>query len=388
MLIGLVGAPNKGKSTLFSALTTIEVGIADYPFTTIKPNLGTTYFTKECPDKALGLKCMPRNSLCVNNIRRIPISITDIAGLVPGASLGKGMGNQFLSNIVGADALILVVDLTGETDSSGNKTQFYDPYLDIKMIREELKFWLSEIIKKHMGTLSKSKDGITSIKTLLSSFKATSNQVKEAAELSNLSLSFISWDDKNIELFSEKFLSLNKPMVIAANKLDLSSGKVLTELIEKVPDLKVIGCSAAIELALRKAEKSGVIEYDINKSSFNIKSAEPEQKRALDFISEYLSKHNGTGVQELINYVTTKLLKQIVAYPVENDTKYTDHFGNVLPDAILMTQGSTALDLASKIHTDLAEKMIYAIDARKKSRISKEYLLKDNDIIKIVSAAK
>ncbi len=388
MFIGLIGAPNKGKSTLFSAITTLDVEIAEHPFTTIKPNIGNTYFIKKCPDTELNLKCKPKNSLCINGSRRIPIKIVDVAGLVPDASSGKGMGNQFLNDLSGADALILVVDISGETDEFGNPSKNHDPFLDIKFIQNELITWLSDILASHVSSLSKSQDGASALKSILSSFKATDSQIKKAANEANLSLSYIAWSDVSIKKFSEYFIKLNKPLVVVANKLDKSSTEKLEELSSKLKDIKVIGCSAAIELALRKAMNSGAISYNFGESSFSINTTDKEKVKALQYIKKYLEKNNDTGVQKTINYVVETLLDQIVVYPVENENKFTDHFGNVLPDAILIKKGSTAIDLAAKIHTELAEKMIYAVDARTKNRVSKEYILKDNDIIKIVSAAR
>ena len=389
MLIGIVGAPNKGKSTFFSAITAIEVDMADYPFTTIKPNIGVTYFTKLCPEKELGIKCKPKNSTCINGIRHIPITIVDVAGLVPGASLGKGMGNQFLNDLSAADALIHVVDISGKTDEFGNPTQNFDSYTEISMVRNELSTWLFEIIKKHLPSLSKRSDGISALTEMLSNLKATEQQVKTAAEQANLTLSYISWEDIGIKKFSDSFIAINKPYIVVANKLDSSSELKVDELSKKLNGIKVIGCSSEIELAIRKAAKSNLIEYERSSNTIKIiGKVDDVQRTGIGYIEKYLKKYNTTGVQEAINYVISDLLKMVVSYPVENENKYTDHFGNVLPDAIILNGGATALDLALHIHTDIAKKMLYAIDARSKNRVSKEYVLKDNDIIKIVTAAK
>ncbi|MEM0200958.1 MAG: YchF-related putative GTPase [Candidatus Micrarchaeaceae archaeon] len=388
MFIGIIGAPNKGKSTFFSAITSLDISIADYPFTTIKPNVGTTYFVKPCPEKELNLKCKPRNSLCINGNRRIPIKIVDVAGLVPDANSGKGMGNQFLNDLSGADALILVVDISGETDELGNPTKNHNAISDIQFIQNELITWLSNIIKSHITSISKLQDGVSALKSILSSFKANEIQIKKAADEANVVLSYITWGDVSIKKFSECFIKLNKPMVVVANKLDKSNNEKVKELADKLKNIKVIGCSAAIELALIKAANSGAVSYSPGDSTFIVNTKDEEKLKALEYIKKYLEKNNDTGIQKTINYVVESLLEQIVVYPVENENKYTDHFGNVLPDAILIKKGSTAIELASKIHTDLAEKMIYALDARSKNRLSKEYILKDNDIIKIVSAAK
>jgi len=182
MLIGLVGAPNKGKSTIFSAMTLVDADIADYPFTTIKPNIGVAYATKPCPESELGTKCNPRNSLCTNGTRQIPVNVTDIAGLVPGAHLGKGMGTQFLNDIMGADSIIQVVDASGETDIQGKQGKGFDQSDDVRMVEEEMANWLSGIIEGHMASLTKKKDGITALTELLSGFKPTEEQIRQAAE--------------------------------------------------------------------------------------------------------------------------------------------------------------------------------------------------------------
>jgi ribosome-binding ATPase YchF (GTP1/OBG family) len=389
MLVGIIGAPNKGKSTIFSALTLADAEIADYPFTTIKPNMGVAYVTKECVHGELGVGCKPRNSVCANGVRRIPVNIIDVAGLVPGAHLGKGMGNQFLNDLINADALIQVVDVSGTTDVEGKPCTWSDPAIDVNMIKEELGEWLAKIIMAHAGALAKRSDGAKAMEELLSGFKVTAEQVAKAADANSLALSNINWSATRAKNFAVTLLALNKPLIIAANKLDKSSGDKLIALKAKLSEEMVVGCSGAIELALKKASKNGVIEYLPGASSFSInKNATPEQEKALNYMLKYTEANRGTGVQEVLNRAYFDLLQNIVVYPVEDENKYTDHFGNTLPDAILMRNGSTVLELAAKIHTDLAKNMLYAIDAKKKMRVSKDYKLKDNDVLKIVTAGK
>ncbi|HUC38550.1 MAG TPA: redox-regulated ATPase YchF [Candidatus Acidoferrum sp.] len=390
MLVGIVGAPNKGKSTLFSALTMNEVAIADYPFTTIKPNLGVAYATKKCVHEELGVKCTARNSLCVKGTRMLPINIVDVAGLVEGAHAGKGMGNQFLNDLASADALIMVVDASGKTDSAGNKTEGSNPINDVKIINEELVQWLAQIIKKHTNTISKRSDGAAALHEVLASMKATPSDIEKAANSAHLSTNRPNWSDSDIYLFAKELLKLTKPSIIAANKSDVEgSQKNIDSLIKEFGKEIVIPCSGAIELALRKATKINFIEYIPGSSTFSLldKDLSDDRLNALKRMQDFL-KQKGTNVQEIINTVTFKLLDNIVVYPVEDESKYTDHFGHVLPDAILVKRGSTASDLAAAIHTDLAKSMLYAVDARTKMRIAKDHILKDNDIIKIVSAAK
>jgi ribosome-binding ATPase len=390
MLIGIVGAPNKGKSTLFSALTLSDVEIADYPFTTIKPNLGVTYAVRDCPEKELHVKCKARNSLCIDGIRKIPINIVDVAGLVEGAHEGKGKGNQFLNDLAAADALMLVIDASGKTDSSGNPSEHSDVINDVNMVKSELTQWLASIITKHKGALSKRTDGIVALSEVLTGLKINKEYIKSAVAATHLSEVRISWSEDETKRFAEELLKISKPMLIVANKCDVAGSEVEVGALKTLyGDKNVIAISAAIELALRKAEKQKIIQYTPGSKSFEITGTEitEGQRKALHYMKEFI-KTKGANAQEIVNRTVFDLLDNIVVYPVEDENKYTDHFGNVLPDAILLKKGSTTLDLASTIHTDIAKNMLYAIDARTKLRLSKEHVLKDNDIIKIVSAAK
>ncbi len=388
MLIGIIGAPNKGKSTLFSALTQISVGIADYPFTTIDPNKGIAYATHECVEKELGVKCMARNSLCINGTRMLPINIIDVAGLVEDAHNGKGMGNQFLNDLSTADAFMLVVDASGKTDKSGNPCDACNPCDEVEMVEKELYMWLAGIIKRHMPVLSSSKNGADALYEMLSGMKITKESIEEAIEKCYLTSTNINWNDDDIFEFAKALINISKPITIIANKADAkSANENVLKLKEKYGN--VFPCSAAMELALSKASRNGIISYVPGSSTFEIISNDinTEQKNALEFIRKYIEENNGTGVQNALNSVVFDVLKNIVVYPVEDENKYTDHFGNVLPDALLIRKGSTARDLAALIHTDLAKHMLYAIDAKKKVRVSKDYVLNDGDVIKIVSTA-
>lgn len=390
MIVGIIGAPNKGKSTLFSALTLKDVEIADYPFTTINPNMGIAYATKKCPETELGTKCRARNSLCVNGIREIPINIVDVAGLVVDAHSGKGMGNQFLNDLAAADALMLVVDASGKTDRNGNPCESCDPMDDVKMVKGELVEWVSSIIITHASQISRRNDGVNALSEVLAGLKIRKDEIKFSIESNGLSDARISWPEQDVKRFADKLLEISKPMLVIANKCDVKGSEFqLSMLRSSFGEAGIIGISAAVELAIKRAEKQGIIQRVPGSASFNIVSPNisKEQMDALKYMKEFAGA-NGTNVNDVINRVVFGLLDSIVVYPVEDENRYSDHSGNVLPDAVLMKRGSTAMELAATIHTDIAKNMLYAIDARSKRRLAKDYVLNDGDVIKIVSAAR
>jgi len=386
MIIGIVGAPNKGKSTLFSALTMHDVPIANRPFTTINPNFGVTYVTKECPEAKLGVKCKPKNSVCINGVRYIPINVVDVAGLVEGAHEGRGMGNKFLNDLSAADAFIVVVDGSGKTDAEGNFCESCNPADDVKIVENELAEWVSEIITKHINNISR-RDGSEALYESLTGLKISKDAIESALEKANLPGSLIGSSHDDTLNFSKLLLRIAKPIIIAFNKFDTREAQ--DNFIKLKFEYPAVPCSAAIELAARKAEKQGVVKYSPGSNELTIIDGKvtQEQRSALEYMSKFIKEH-GTNVQLLLNKVVFELLKSIVVYPVEDENKYTDHFGNVLPDAVLMRSGSTAQDLAYSIHTDLGSGMLYAVDAVSKKRLGKDYVLKDGDVIKIVSASR
>ncbi len=396
MEIGVVGKPNVGKSTFFTAVTTADAQIANYPFTTIEPNRGVAYVRSKCPHTEFGKQCNPRNSICRNGTRLIPVELIDVAGLVPGAHEGKGLGNKFLDDLRQASALIHVIDASGSTDAEGNPVDrgTHDPMGDIRFLEDEMDCWIAGILSSNWRRISKTAETMGKKPETMLHEKLTGLGISEAQihrAISGLELPDrpSTWSEEEILTVARAIRKVSKPMIIAANKADMATEEDLKRLAE-LKDYIIVPTSAEYELALRRAAKAGLIEYEYGASEFGILKPEAlnsAQKKALETIKEFLDRFGSTGVQRVIEEATFNLLDLITVYPVEDETHWTDHNGNVLPDAYLLPKGSTAKDLAYKVHTDLGDNFIRAIDARTGRVIGHDHELKDGDVIKIVARA-
>ncbi len=396
MLIGIIGKANVGKSTFFNAATELAVQAANYPFTTINSNVGITHARQKCVCTEFGVQDNPIHSICIDGNRFVPLNLIDIAGLVPGAHLGKGLGNKFLDDARQADALIHIVDASGSTDSEGKLISpgTGDPISDIRFVEEEFDLWLASVVSRDWNKVSREAESQGQkleqmLAKRLSGLAIESRHIADALDETGLRYKkTISWTQEDIINFCKTIRLKSKPIVLAANKADLTAVDKNINIMKKT-GRDVIVCVSEAENLLRRAAKKGIIHYLPGDNSFNIKQEaelNDQQKKALRIISNILSKYGSTGIQDVINFACFKLLNLIVVYPVEDELKLTDKKGNILPDARLLPRGSTARDLACAIHADLAKGFLYAIDIRSKQRLSSEYKLKNNDIIKIVSA--
>lgn len=395
MLIGLIGKANVGKSTFFSASTDNIVNIANYPFTTVKPNLGICHVRIKCVCTEFGVKDNPVHSICIDGIRFVPIQIIDVAGLVPGAHEGKGLGNKFLDDARQADALIHVIDISGSTDSEGRPLTpgTGDPLEDIRFVEKEFDLWLVSIIKREVDNMKElDSSGLSTTQVLkkrLSGLGETEPAIDKVLIKLNLHNKKIkSWNEHEIFDFCQNIRRIIKPVVIAANKADVSTSQNnLEKIIEK--HTHVTACSSELEILLRKAVKNGFVHYLPGDNSFEIKEntqLSDKQRQALEIVSNFIKRHGSTGVQEIINIACFDLLKKIVVYPVEDESKLSDKKGNILPEAYLLDEESTTKDLAHAVHEELGKGFLFAIDVRSKRRLGADHKLKNNDVIKIVSA--
>jgi ribosome-binding ATPase YchF (GTP1/OBG family) len=397
--LGVIGKPNTGKSTFFSAATLATVEIANYPFTTIKPNRGVGYVRTPCVHEEFKVKDSPSNSLCLGGVRLIPVEMIDVAGLVPGAWEGRGLGNQFLDEIRKADALIHIVDASGGTDCEGRlcKPGEHDPLEDVQFLEREITMWMASILKKDWPKLARvaeaeSKDLYTMLEERLSGLAIKRSHISDATKKAGLNADKpTAWSDEDFLRFVDTVRRISKPMLIVANKIDLPTAEANLERLKKL-NYTVIPCCAEAELALRRAAEKQLIDYKPGDCNFKVTQPEKlsqSQTKALEIIREKILLKNGsTGVQDAINTAYFKLLSMITVYPVEDLEHLADHNGRVLPDAYLVPYGTTAHQFAYLIHTELGESFIYAVDARGRKRIGEDAILKDRDVISIVSAKK
>ena len=398
-LLGIIGKPNTGKSTFFSAATLAPAEIASYPFTTIKPNRGVGYVLTPCVHEEFQVRDNPSNSLCLDGVRLIPIEIIDVAGIVPGAWEGRGLDNQFSDEIRRADALIHVIDASGGTDCEGHlfKIGEHDPLEDVRFLEREITMWMATMLKRDWPKLARtaaaeSKDIYSMLEERLSGLSIKRTHILLAAKKLGLSADKpTTWSDEDFLSFVDAVRRIAKPMLIAANKIDLPTAEANLKRLKKL-GYTVIPCCAEAELALRRAAEKQLIDYKPGDCNFKIIQPEKlsySQTKALETIREkILIKNGSTGIQDAINRAYFKLLSMITVYPVEDVEHLANHKGQVLPDAYLLPYGTTARQFAYLIHTELGESFIYGVDARGKKRIGEDAVLKDRDVISIVSAKK
>jgi ribosome-binding ATPase len=394
VLVGIVGKPNVGKSTFFRSLTLAEAESANYPFTTIDPNKGVGFVRVECVDKDFGVQCNPRTGYCIDHVRYVPVEVIDVAGLVPGAHEGKGLGNKFLDDLRNADVLIHVVDISGSTNEKGETVEIgsYDPSNDIKFLEHEIDMWFYGVLDKNWYKTGKSqasskKKLVDALRDIVAGLSVKEHQLEKA--LKGFPELMQDWTKDQIKEFATKLRLNSKPIVIAANKVDLpSSESNLKKLKEQFPDLTIIPVSSESELALKEADKAKLIKYLPGFPEFEILESEKlseKQIKALEFIKiNILQKYNSTGVQEILEKAVFDVLKYIAIFP-GGTTKLADKDGNVLPDCFLLPGKSTALDFAFHIHSDLGNKFIKAILVKTKQMVGKDHELKHRDVIEIIN---
>src|SRR5271157_4975944 len=399
--IGLIGKTNAGKTTLFNSMTLLAGEISNYPFTTKAPETGVASAVTLCVHKEFGVQDNPMNSKCEDGWRFIPVEITDLPGLIKGAWMGKGLGNQFLSVAAQSDALLHVVDASGSVDKDGKISEpgTGDPMADFDDVELELVLWYSRLFTQNLPKISKlSKTpgyGVPSaVEEVMHGIGVRKEHVIWAMQEALLSEKpFDSWGEKDIQNFCWSLREYSKPTLLIANKMDLPfAAENFQRLREKYKGLIVVPTSGEAELTLRRAEAKGLIRYVPGEERFEIlkpQELNDAQKSALAYIKrKVFGEYLRTGVQFALNITVFKLLKMNAIYPVGDVEKLTDKNGRVLPDVYLMPTGSTVEELAASIHTELTKGLVYAVDVRTGIHLPTNYVLRDRDVLSIVSTAK
>lgn len=396
MIIGIVGKPNVGKSAFFRSLTLADAPSGNFPFTTIDANSAMGYVKVKDPAIEFNKHSNPREGYVLGDWRFTPVEIIDVAGLVPGAHEGKGLGNKFLDDLRQADVLIHVIDLSGATNDKGEPIELnsYNPANDITFLENELNHWFYNIIKKHWENISK-KIRMQDMKieialaSVLSGLNVTENQIIQGINKLDVDKSTI---DQNLFELATVLREISKPIVIAANKCDVLLennlfDEKLHSLKEQFPNYNIIPVMAEYEWNLKKAHDAELIHYIPGEKEFEIKDKNKlsdQQLIGLEKISQALTLlPYGTGVQEALNFAVFDLLEKKPIFP--GGSKLEDDKGNVLPDCFIMDKQATALDFAFRLHTDFGKNFIKAIDIKTKKMVGKEHPLKFGDIIEIVS---
>jgi len=389
--IGLVGKPSVGKSTFFNAATMNDVPEGAYPFTTIDPSMGEAYIRVDCAAPEFDHTCTPNHGYCTEGVRFVPTKLVDVAGLVPGAHEGKGLGNQFLTDLNEADVLVHVVDFTGETDLEGEPTEDHDPREDIDFLEDELDMWYLDILEKGIeryrsGYHGEDKAIEDDLAEQMSAFKINADEIKQVVLALDLELDPDTWDDEDRQALAREIRIRTKPMLIAANKMDTPEAQANWEPITEDPEyehLTFVPVSAHAEKALKNGNEQGVLDYRPGDEDFTVTADLPEEKAAgLEQIRDFVTEFGGTGVQQALE---TALFEELGAIAVFPGARKPQEDGTFLQDCFVLPDGSTAEDFAYFLHTDIGEGFLHAHDVRTERQIGADTELDHRDVVEITT---
>lgn len=396
-LIGIVGKPSSGKSTTLNSLTDASAKTGSFPFTTIDPNKATGYLQVDCACARVGKEefCKPNYGWCTNGRRSVPIMLLDVAGLVPGAHQGRGLGNKFLDDLRHADALIHVVDVSGTTDAEGKATRGYDPIDDIEWLQDEIFRWIEGNLKERWGSIKRRHTAtkssvVDTLQNQFSGYGSTADLVARA--LHGLKLPPLEeWTNEQISEVVRAFTKEKFPTVLALNKVDHpDADKNISKIMKKYPEVPMVLTSAVSEVFLRKLVKQNFIKYEEGTEFLDtiddlpeeehgdLKELDPKLQERVESIRDMvLFRFGSTGVVQVLQ-AAAEVLHLIPAYPVKN----IHNFGGaqVFRDCVLVKSGTTVGQFSRKIMGDIPIAFIEGVGGTK---ISEEDVIEagKNDIL-------
>ncbi|WP_435364650.1 redox-regulated ATPase YchF [Haloarchaeobius sp. DYHT-AS-18] len=394
--IGLVGKPSVGKSTFFNAATMNDVPEGAYPFTTIDPSVGEAYVRVDCAAPEFDESCTPDTGYCQQGTRYVPTKLVDVAGLVPGAHEGRGLGNQFLTDLNEADVLVHVVDFSGTTDIEGENTEGHDPREDIDFLENELDQWYVGILDKGIEKFQNRYQGQdelaieVELAEQMSAFGINKDEVKKLVLRLDLGFEPEEWDAQDREDLAREIRKYTKPMVIAANKMDTPAAQANWEEITTDPEydhLTFVSASAHAEKALKNAAEQGVVDYHAGDEDFDIVAdVSEEQEQGLEQIREFVTEYGGTGVQQAIETALFDELGVIAVFPGGAEAM-GDEQGRVMRDCFLLPEGSTTSDFAYHLHSDIGDGLLHGLNCRTKRQIGGDTELDHREVVELVTTS-
>lgn len=337
--------------------------------------------------------CKPNYGACKNGTRFVPIMLLDVAGLVPGAHEGRGLGNKFLFDLSTADALIHVVDVSGTTDSEGKATRGYDPLNDIEWLQDEIRRWVQGNLTKNWGSLVRRHTSTksTTVETLqrqFSGYGANLSLVQKALDRLPSNLPPLEkWDNDTITMVVKAFMAVKFPTVLSLNKIDHpDADKNVSKIVLKYPETKAILTSAITEIFLRKLAKQGFIKYEEGTEFVDTAEDLPEdstlkpldeklQERVEKIRDLVLFRFGSTGVVQVLQ-AAAEVLDLVPVYPVRNINTFSGSSGNyVFRDCVLVKRGTQVGKVARQIMGDVT---IAAIEGVGGIKVSEEDVVDTN----------
>ncbi|KAI1007677.1 putative GTP-binding protein [Podosphaera aphanis] len=361
-----------------SVLRAPEIAAKDFSFTTIDPQRAVGYLQIDCACKRYNLsqRCRPNYGSCVEGKRSVPIELLDVAGLVPGAHEGKGLGNKFLDDLRHADALIHVVDVSGTTDAEGKATRGYDPSHDIVWLRSEIVQWILGNLTQKWGSIKRRHIAVkaTAVETLqgqFSGYGSTTPVIARTLDRLALKEPLESWTPEIIKKVVEAFTDEKFPTVIALNKIDHADADKNILKITKVQNPQsIVLCSAISEIFLRKLAKQGFVRYtegsefvytrddlieEGDPTGGGLRELDDKLRTRIENLKDMvLYRFGSTGVVQVLSRAA-ELLGLVPVFPVRNATAFSSGTSNsqvVFRDCVLVNRGSTVGDVARKVLGD------------------------------------